>query len=149
MATVNNCNLPDDLLYWPEKHIWIRVEDDGIITVGMTDVAQSLAGPVIAGTAKAVGKKTKKGRSSGTVESSKWVGPVTAPVTGIVEAINTDLADDPTLLNSDPYGAGWFIKIKPNNWDGEKGDLVTGEEGIAAYQAFLDAEGISCKGSEE
>jgi glycine cleavage system H protein len=145
VATVNNCNLPDDLLYWPEKHVWVRVEDDGTITVGMTDVAQSLAGPVIAGTAKAVGKKTKKGRSSGTVESSKWVGPVTAPVTGIVEAVNTALVDNPTLINSDPYGEGWFIKIKPNDWDGEKGDLVTGEEGIAAYQAFLDAEGISCK----
>lgn len=149
MATVNNCNLPDDLLYWPEKHVWVSVGDEGIITVGMTDVAQSLAGPVIAGTPKAVGKKAKKGRSLGTVESSKFVGPVTAPVTGEVVEVNLALADDPTLLNSDCYGTGWFIKIKPNDWDGEKGNLLGGEEGIAAYQAFLDAEGISCKGSED
>lgn len=147
MATANSCNLPDDLLYWPEKHVWLRVEDDGTVTIGMTDVAQNLAGPVIAGTPKPVGKSTKKGRSAGTVESSKWVGPVTAPVTGEIVEVNAALADDPTLLNSDCYGAGWFMKIKPGDWDAEKGDLVTGEAGIAAYQAFLDAEGISCKGS--
>lgn len=146
MATVNNCNLPDDLLYWPEKHVWVRIEEDDSITIGMTDVAQNLAGPVIAATPKPVGKKTKKGRSAGTVESSKWVGPVTAPVTGEILETNAGLGDDPTLLNSDPYGAGWFLKIKPTNWDEEKGDLVTGDEGIAAYQAFLEAEGISCRG---
>lgn len=148
MATANNCNLPDDLLYWPEKHVWVRMEEDGSVTVGMTDVAQNLAGPVIAGTPKEVGKSAKKGRSAGTVESSKWVGPVTAPVTGEIIEVNTALADNPRLLNTDPYGEGWFIKIKPSDWDGEKGDLVTGDAGIAAYQAFLDAEGISCKGSE-
>lgn len=146
MATVNNCNLPDELYFWPEKHVWVRQEDDGTVTVGMTDVAQNLAGPVIAATAKAVGKSTKKGRSSGTVESSKWVGPVTAPVTGEIAATNPALEADPTLINSDPYGEGWFIRITPSDWDGEKSDLVTGADGIAVYQAFLEAEGISCKG---
>ena len=146
MATVNNCNLPDDLLYWPEKHVWVKQEADGTLTVGMTDVAQNLAGPVIAATPKPSGKGTKKGRSAGTVESSKWVGPVTSPVTGDIVAVNEALTGNPRLINSDPYGEGWFLKIKPSDWDGEKGDLVSGAEGIAAYQAFLDAEGISCGG---
>ena len=148
MATVNNCNLPDELLYWPEKHVWVRVEENGDVTIGMTDVAQNLAGPVIAGTPKPAGKSAKKGRSAGTVESSKWVGPVTAPVSGEIVEVNQALSDNPRLLNTDPYGEGWFLKIKPSDWDAEKGDLVTGDAGIAAYQAFLEAEGISCQGAE-
>lgn len=146
MATINNCNIPDDLYYWPEKHIWVQVDDGGTVTVGMTDVAQSLAGPVLTATPKPVGKSVKRGRSAGTVESSKWVGPVTAPVAGEIVEVNEAMVANPGLLNSDPYGEGWFMKIQPADWDTDKGELVTGDDGVAAYQAFLDAEGISCGG---
>jgi glycine cleavage system H protein len=78
------------------------------------------------------------------VESSKWVGPVTAPISGDIVAVNDALTSEPGLLNSDPYGQGWFMKIQPTDWKAEKGDLVTGSAGIAAYQQFLEAEGISC-----
>jgi glycine cleavage system H protein len=144
MATVSNCNIPDDLFYWPEKHVWVQPETDGSITLGITDVAQHLAGPVLTATPKAVGKNLKKGKSAGTVESSKWVGPVTAPISGDIVAVNDALTSEPGLLNSDPYGQGWFMKIQPTDWNAEKGDLVTGSAGIAAYQQFLEAEGISC-----
>jgi glycine cleavage system H protein len=66
-------------------------------------------------------------------------------VNGEIVATNTALKDQPGLLNSDPYGEGWFTKIRPADWEAESGDLVTGDEGIAAYRAFLDAEGISCE----
>lgn len=144
MATVNNCNIPEDLYYWPEKHSWVRIEDDGSLTIGITDVAQNLAGPVLSATAKPAGKKVKKGKSCGTVESSKWVGPVTAPVFGEIIAVNEAVTANPTLLNEDPYGAGWFVKIQPEDWARDSVDLVTGADGVAKYQAFLDAEGISC-----
>jgi glycine cleavage system H protein len=79
-----------------------------------------------------------------TVESGKWVGPVPSPVDGEVTAVNADLAADPTLVNSDPYGAGWIVRLRPSNWDGQKGELASGPGGVEAYAAFLAAEGIGC-----
>ena len=144
MASVNNCNLPEDLYYWVEKHTWARREPDGAIVIGITDVAQHLAKSIISATPKEAGKPVKKGKSAGTVESGKWVGPVTAPVNGTIAEVNAALKSKPGLLNSDPYGEGWFVKIKPDNWDADSADLVTGESGVMAYQQFLDAQGIQC-----
>lgn len=145
MATVSNCNLPEDLYYWVEKHTWARREPDGTVVVGITDVAQHLARSIISATPKEAGKAVKKGKSTGTVESGKWVGPVTAPVNGTIVEVNTMLKTTPGLLNTDPYGQGWFVKIKPENWDADATDLVTGEMGIETYQKFLAAQGIECK----
>jgi glycine cleavage system H protein len=144
MALVSNCNLPEDLYYWVEKHVWARREPDGTVVVGVTDVAQHLAKSIISATPKEAGKAVKKGKSAGTVESGKWVGPVTAPVNGAIAQTNPALKSKPGLLNTDPYGEGWFIKIKPDNWDADSADLVTGPSGIEAYQKFLKEQGIDC-----
>lgn len=145
MAVVSNCNLPEDLYYWVEKHTWARREPDGTLVVGITDVAQHLAKSIIAATPKEAGKAVKKGKSAGTVESGKWVGPVTAPVTGTIMEINAALKAKPGLLNTDPYGEGWFVKIKPDDWEADSAELVTGPPGIEAYQKFLEAQGIRCE----
>ena len=144
MASVNNCNLPEDLYYWVEKHTWARREPDGAVVIGITDIAQHLAKSIISATPKEAGKPVKKGKSAGTVESGKWVGPVTAPVNGTITEVNAALKSKPGLLNSDPYGGGWFVKINPDNWDADSSDLVTGRSGVMAYQQFLDAQGIKC-----
>lgn len=144
MTDVRGCNIPDDLYYWIEKHAWARDDGSGELTVGITDVAQHFAAKVVAITTKKVGKVFERGQSVATVESGKWVGPVPAPVDGEVVAVNADLASDPTLVNSDPYGAGWIVRIRPSAWDAQKSELASGPEGIAAYEAFLAAEGISC-----
>jgi glycine cleavage system H protein len=78
------------------------------------------------------------------VESGKWVGPVTAPVTGAVVETNVLLGTDPGVINRDPYGEGWYAKLEPSAWEDESRELVTGADGVAAYEAFLEAEGISC-----
>jgi glycine cleavage system H protein len=143
MATVNNCNLPDDLHYLVEKHVWARPED-GVVVVGLTDVAQSLAKSIISVTLKRTGRKLAKGKSLGTVESGKWVGPVPAPVAGEITEVNEALVGDPGLLNRDPYGDGWVAKLAPDDWDADAAELVTGQVGLDAYRAFMDQEGISC-----
>ena len=143
MATVNNCNLPDDLYYIVESHVWAR-RDDGTVTVGISDVAQNLARTIISVTPKAVGKTVAKGRSLATVESGKWVGPVPNPVTGEVVEVNEEVVRTPSTINSDPYGAGWIAKLRPDDWDADSADLVTGPDGIEAYRRFLEAEGIEC-----
>ena len=144
MTTANGCNLPDDLYYLVDKHVWVRVEADASLTIGITDVAQHLAGKVIAVSPKKVGKVLGKGQSAGTVESGKWVGPVQLPVGGELLAVNEALKANPGLINQDPYGAGWIVKLKPENWEEERQDLVTGADGVAAYQRSLDEKGISC-----
>jgi glycine cleavage system H protein len=143
LATVANCNIPDDLWYLVEKHVWAR-QEDGLVVVGLTDVAQNLAKNIISVTPKAVGRRIAQGRSVATVESSKWVGPVPSPVEGELAEVNEALATDPGMLNREPYGGGWIAKVRAETWDPAAAGLVTGDEGVAAYQAFLEAEGITC-----
>jgi glycine cleavage system H protein len=86
----------------------------------------------------------QKGRNIATVESGKWVGPVPAPVSGEIVAVNDALAATPSLVNSDPYGGGWVARLCPSDWDTDVVDLASGPEGIEAYRQFLDAQGITC-----
>lgn len=144
MTTVAGCEIPEDLYYLVEKHVWARPEGE-LVVVGLTDVAQNLAKGIISVTTKRAGKSLAKGKSIGTVESSKWVGPVPAPVGGEIAEVNAALSADPGLLNRDPYGEGWIARLRPDDWAGEAGDLVTGPDGVASYRAFLEQEGISCE----
>jgi glycine cleavage system H protein len=147
MATVNHCNLPEELYYLVDKHVWARPED-GVVVVGLTDVAQNLAKSIISVTLKRTGRKLAKGKSLGTVESGKWVGPVPAPVAGEIAEVNEALTADPGLLNRDPYGDGWIAKLAPDDWDTDAADLLTGQPGLDAYRAFMDEQGISCADEE-
>ncbi len=147
MATIRGCNLPQELYYLIDKHVWARSLEGGLIRVGMTSVAAKLAGGklnAITVKLKNIGQEIKQGKSVATVESSKFVGPVPAPVSGILVRANEKVAADPNLAVSDPYGEGWIAEIKPTSWESEMGDLATGDSGIAAYQAKLEADGVSC-----
>ena len=144
MSEVRGCDIPEDLFYCVEKHVWIRREGEEPITVGMTDVAQNIAQALVAVTPKRAGKTVRRGKSVATVESGKWVGPVPAPVGGKIVEVNPLLAADPQVANRDPYGDGWIVKMEPVDWEGEGGELPTGESAISEYEAFLEAEGISC-----
>jgi glycine cleavage system H protein len=143
VTEVRSCNIPEELHYLVEKHVWARPDGD-VVTVGMTDVAQHLAHTFISVTAKAVGKRVKKAKSVATVESSKWVGPVPSPVDGEVVEVNEAVVGDPSIINTDPYGDGWIARVKADDWARDAADLVTGPEGVAAYDRFLEAEGIDC-----
>jgi len=144
MTTAKGCDLPDDLYYFVEKHIWLRPEGEEVV-MGLTDVAQHLAGKVIAVTIKKVGRSLTKGQSAATVESSKWVGPVPTPVSGEIIAANADLVADPELINRDCYGAGWVVRLRAGNWAEESAELVTGADGLQKYTEYLAQEGISCE----
>jgi glycine cleavage system H protein len=147
MANIRGCNLPDDLYYLIEKHVWARPMGAGVIRVGITAVAAKLSGGKLAALTvkgKAIGQEVKQGKSVATVESSKFVGPVPAPVTGILLRANDKLVNDPNLAVSDPYGEGWVAEMQASNWEGEKGSLASGAAGVAAYQAKLEADNISC-----
>lgn len=142
MGAVRGCNIPEDLYYNVENNVWARREDDGTLTIGMTSYACSLAGEIVSYTPKKVGKDVKKDKSVSTVESGKWVGPVKAPVSGEVVATNDAVTATPGLINKDPYGDGWLVKMKPNDWDGESGELKMGGDALSAFEAKMEADGF-------
>jgi glycine cleavage system H protein len=147
MSNVRGCNLPDDLYYLVEKHVWAKPLDGGVFRVGITAVAAKLSGGKLAALtvkAKNIGQEVKQAKSLATLESSKFVGPVPAPLSGVVLRANEKLAADPNLAISDPYGEGWVAEMQPTDWENEKGILVFGADGVAAYQAKLEAENITC-----
>ncbi len=100
---------PEGLAYTPE-HEWYRAEDG---TVGVTDHAQRSLGDVVYVELPAVGAEVEAGRPFGTIESVKSVSDLFAPVRGTVVAANTALADQPELVNREPYGGGWLIRVEP------------------------------------
>lgn len=102
-------SVPGDLLY-SKDHEWVRV-DGSVARIGITDFAQDALGDVVFVQAPDVGTRVSVGDSFSEVESTKSVSDIYAPVTGTVSAVNADLGDDPSLLNSDPYGAGWICEI--------------------------------------
>jgi glycine cleavage system H protein len=142
MPTVKGCNLPDDLLYDVENQIWFRELGDGTVKLGMTAVATAMAGKLVAYTPKAVGKDVKAGKSCATVESGKWVGPAKSAAGGTIVAINDALTANPSTANADPYGEGWLIILKPEEWDSVKTGLIPGAQVAGPYEAKMAADGF-------
>lgn len=122
-------DIPPDLHYTAE-HEWVRRIGDDIARVGITDFAQSALGDVVFVQLPEVGTVLTTGESFGEVESTKSVSDLYAPVAGEVAAVNADLDDNPQLVNSDPYGAGWLLDVQVS-------DVAELESAISA---LLDAE---------
>lgn len=143
MALVRGCNFPDDLYYNVEENVWVRREADGTIMVGMTSYGCALSGEIVAWTSKKVGRVVEQNKSAGTVESGKWVGPVKAPVSGEIVAVNEAAAAVPRVIHADPYGAGWLLRMKSADWDGEHAALLSGQAAMEAFEARMQAEGFA------
>jgi glycine cleavage system H protein len=124
--------IPEDLRY-TENHEWVRLEGDGSIIVGISDYAQDALGDVVYVDLPDVGRSVEAGESIAEVESTKSVNDVYAPVTGVVATVNEPLMDAPELVNSDPFGAGWFLTIAP-----AEGESIDGLMDAAAYTAYTE-----------
>lgn len=140
MPVVRGCDLPDDLLYDVENNLWYREEGDGTYTVGMTMIATAMAGQLVAFTAKKAGKTIGAGKSCATIESGKWVGPAKLGFEAEIVAVNDTLSGNPKLANSDPYGEGWMVKVKPT---GETAGLTQGSAVAGPYEAKMEADGFA------
>ena len=142
MANVRGCNLPDDLLYDVENHIWYREESDGNVKLGMTAVVTAMAGQLVAFTPKKVGRSVDAGKSCATVESGKWVGPAKSAAAGAVVAVNEAMVAKPALANEDPYAA-WLVVLKPADWAAVKATLTPGAQVAPKYEAKMAADGFA------
>jgi glycine cleavage system H protein len=126
-------NVPEDLHY-SKDHEWVRVDGNQAI-IGITDYAQNSLGDVVYVELPKAGDKFAANEAFGSVESVKAVSEVFSPVTGLVHQINEALADDPEMVNSDPYNQGWMIRMEMSN-PGEVDSLLTAAE----YEDFTKAE---------
>jgi glycine cleavage system H protein len=106
-------NIPADLKY-TKDHEWLKPEEGGTASIGITDYAQTTLGDVTFVELPEVGAHLDAGAALGVVESVKAASDVYMPVSGTVTEVNATLADDPSSINSDPYGAGFMIKIRPD-----------------------------------
>jgi glycine cleavage system H protein len=107
--------LPDDLLY-SKEHEWIRVEDD-VCTLGVTEYAQNELGEVVFVELPEVGEVFNSGDEIGTIESVKAVAEVFTPVAGEIVEVNDAVVEDPELINDDPQGEGWLVKVRFSSAD--------------------------------
>ncbi|NGP76453.1 glycine cleavage system protein GcvH [Balneolaceae bacterium YR4-1] len=119
-------SIPKELKYTKE-HEWIRDNGDGTATVGITDFAQGELGDIVFVELEEVGFEFDKDESFGTVEAVKTVSELFAPVSGELTEINDKLEDEPELVNDDPYGDGWMIKLKISDTS-EMEELMSPEE---------------------
>ena len=117
-------NIPENLKY-TKDHEWIRVDGDTAV-VGITDFAQSELGDIVFVEVETEGEELAKEETFGTIEAVKTVSDMFMPVGGTVEEFNAALEDNPELINKDPYGEGWIIKVKINNPD-EINELLSNE----------------------
>jgi len=118
-------------LFFTKEHEWIRVDGD-VATVGISNHAQEALGDIVFAEVPEAGRKLSKGQEAAVVESVKAASDVYAPVSGEVTEGNSAVADDPSVINSDPEGGGWFFKLKLDN-PGELDGLMD----EAAYQEWL------------
>lgn len=126
-------NVPAELSYTSE-HEWVSaLTAEGTVRVGITDHAQDALGDVVYVDLPSVGDSVAAEDSFGEIESTKSVSDLFAPIAGEIVAVNEGLEDDPALVNSDPYGEGWIIEIRPENAD-DLANLLDAE----GYQAELD-----------
>jgi glycine cleavage system H protein len=121
-------------LHYTAEHEWVSV-DGTTASVGITDYAQRALGDVVFVSVPAAGSRVTAGEPCGEVESTKSVSDIYSPVTGEVTEVNGDVDEDPGLVNSDPYGAGWLMRVQLDEDEGEPSGLLT-----AAEYAELTAE---------
>ena len=122
---------PSELKY-ASSHEWARLEEDGTITVGISDHAQAALGDLVFVEIPEVGQTLAVGDGCAVVESVKAASDVYAPVAGNIAAVNDDLADDPEKINADPYGDGWIVRMNVDGLD--ESVLMTPDD----YQQLLD-----------
>lgn len=125
--------IPEQLKYTKE-HEWVKIEGDTVV-IGITDYAQDALGEIVYIELPSEGDEITKGDPFGSVESTKSVSELYAPLSGEVVEVNEALLDSPETINEDPYGEGWMIKVKPYDL-AELDDLMDSEE----YADYIESE---------
>ncbi|MDO4312900.1 MAG: glycine cleavage system protein GcvH [Eubacteriales bacterium] len=119
---------------YTKEHTWMKTVGNGIVRVGITDYAQKMLKEINYAELPSEGDEVVQMESCAELESTKAVSQVYCPVSGTVAAVNEEAMDEPSLINQNPYDAGWLIDVEASDLESEKANLMTAEE----YKAFLD-----------
>lgn len=136
MAKYKEFQLPDFLYYDRKDHLWANVEE-GKVRVGLDQVGQKAAGKIAYIKIRPVGSIVQKGRTFGSLEAGKYIGPLRAPVNGRIVEVNEEVLKNPSIVNEAPFDA-WMVVIEPSSLEEDLKDLVHGEEVQAWLQEEVD-----------
>lgn len=134
---------PPQGLRYSREHAWAREEDDGTVTVGITGYAADQLGKLVYIDMPSVGDALEAGEESFDIESGKSISPFVSPVSGEVTQVNETADDDPTIVNSDPYGDGWLVRVAVDG-GATVADGALGNEGLMdadEYEEFVKSQG--------
>ncbi len=134
---LDHCLFPDDLLYDVETNTWVRMESDRKVTIGVNSLLSAIAGRLTSARLKPPGVNIERGRSLGTIESMKFVGPIPSPVSGIILETNDSVVNRPKLLNDAPYAEGWIARLKPSHLETEKASLSKPEDSKESFRSKI------------
>jgi len=123
-----------DRLYHAD-HLWLKMEE-GLVSVGLTDYLQQIAGDVAFAEPLEIGTQLAIGDILGSIETMKTTLDIPSPLSGVIEAVNLKLEDEPELINQAPYGGGWFVQLKPEDWKTVQAALLEPE----VYYEHMKAE---------
>jgi glycine cleavage system H protein len=141
----NGCEFRPELYYDKDFQIWVRREEDGTLTVGMTDVSQTVAGKILHARVRRPGTRRPPGKPVATIESGKWAGPIPNFFDCVIEEGNTAVLENPSLLNIEPYEA-WVARVTPvEGADKALEGMLTGDAAGAGYAERCRKEDIHCK----
>lgn len=141
----NGCEFRPELYYDAEFQIWVRRENDGSLTVGMTDISQTIAGRILHVRVRRPGTRRPAGKPVATIESGKWAGPIPNFFECVIEEGNQDVLNNPSLLNVDPYNA-WVARVTPaQEADIALQGFLTGDAAQQGYCQRARREDIHCQ----
>jgi glycine cleavage system H protein len=140
MATIGDFEFPDDLLYLLEQDTWVRLDDDGNATVGITSLGAHISGEFIEFMPKPAGTRVERDRALGLLEMSKVIRSVRSPVAGVLLDANPRVTREPGLINASPYRDGWLVRLQPSDFERDRALLVDAAalpDAVKAYMALL------------
>lgn len=133
MGKIEEFDLPEELYYFEDGRSWAKIESDGRVRVGLSDIAVKLASDIIFIRLKSKNATVVQGKGFGTMESSKWVGPLKSPISGTIVESNVSLTKNPASMVKDPYGEGWAVVIQPTNLEEDLKNLLHTTEQLTTW----------------
>ncbi len=143
MSEFRGCVLPEDL-YYDLDYIWVRPEEDGVWTIGLTDPSQTMAGKVQYVWIKEPGTRRERKKPMARIESGKWAGGIPAPCAGVIVARNETVLANPNLINIDPYNDAWLVRFRADDPVSGLALLSTGATAQQALRQWIERYDVQC-----
>ncbi len=144
MANIGKYQFPGELIYDRAEHLWLRREGDEVL-VGLDALVLDMVGELVHVDLPPVGTRVAQGDALGSLEAEKMVRTLKAPLAGEIVAHNTEALSRPLDIRNDPYGAGWLVRIRPDDWRADAPGFVTGEAPVSVWveaeMALLEMDG--------